>query len=120
MSINDRCRVLAKRRIGEQMWRKVLERMTQLPQSPERDLLCAVVARAVCDEERIDDVPLQEVPRWVRSVYCRYYCEVLGIAHEALVDAVKAAGAAYAQVADARMEAAALRSRKQPVAAGGA
>lgn len=111
-------RILAQRRIGATTWRKVVQRLTPLPASPERDLLCAVIAQVIDDAEHAEDVPLQVVPSWLQSWYCRYYCRVLGIEHEGLIAIVRDAGAAYAEVADVREAAARRRVKRRRRPAG--
>lgn len=95
-------RVLSRRRLGEHSWRKAIQRLAPVEPSPERNLLCAVVVQVITDAEAGADVPLQSIPPWLFSPGCRYYCRALGINHEALIELVERAGAAYAEVADAR------------------
>lgn len=104
-------RTLTQRRLGQHTWRKAVQRLTPLEPSPERNLVCAVIAQVIVDAEAADDLPLQVLPPWLFSPGCRYYCRMLGIEHDALIEAVEAAGAAYAEVADAREAAVLSRAR---------
>lgn len=69
-------------------WKKILGRWSELAESPERNLLLAVIAQAIEDEQR-RAYESGGIPKYNRGFFVRglrVYCNVVGIGYEFLIE----------------------------------